>query len=267
MLVALEKEQDSRNRVVLTSTLTNEEQTQVEASLLQVQKNLVQQLTQLVQDMSLNWSELTHYEEKGNLDMKLDVNLGAMGTLKSGIDIKNYSSKQALFDQQLTAEVSAFIDATLSGEDIKAQGKSLIDFISKDGNMYLLAEKLEVSASGASQETEYKNIVQQLQELAKAKTYVKFSDESSKAGLEIISGFTPTNIQAELEKIANTPLFTPTGKQAESYIITPTKHFCDMSKQALDIFDPFSGDTCTNGQYQNMLDAMEEDGITLLYTP
>lgn len=53
--------------------------------------------------------------------MNLDMDLGALGSVKSGLDIKNYTSKQALFDQQLTAQIEAFVDATLSGEDIKVQ--------------------------------------------------------------------------------------------------------------------------------------------------
>lgn len=64
MYAAIEQELDARSIVTLTSTLSTSEQTQIETSLLQVQKTLSEEVKTLLQDLSLNWSELTRYEEK-----------------------------------------------------------------------------------------------------------------------------------------------------------------------------------------------------------
>ena len=83
------------------------------------------------------------------------MNLGALGTLKSGLKLSDYSIKNALFDQQLKGHIDAFITASMQGQDINVTLSSLIDFITQEGNMYLLAEKLEVSLNDASLEENF----------------------------------------------------------------------------------------------------------------
>jgi len=44
------------------------------------------------------------------------------------------------------------------------------------------------------------------------------------------------------------------GKNENGYLLEPTKHFCDLGKHLMSIFDPFNGEYCSEGQYENMLE-------------
>lgn len=93
-----------------------------------------------------------------------------------------------------------------------------------------------------------------------------FQATNSTRTLKLLSQLQSGNIDSLIENAIQTPLFIATEKKASSYILTPTKHFCDISKQALNIFDPFWWDTCSNTQYKNNLESMENSGISLQYT-
>ena len=265
--VAITQEQDRRNVVVHTSTLPNLEQEKVQTELLEAQKTLAWELADTLDASMIDWNTLNYYEDKGDFSLDFDMNLEALGTIDSGIKLSDYKIKNALFDQQLTAQIDAFITASIQGEDIDMQVKSLLDFITQDGNIYLLAEKLEVSLKDDAMQEEFGDIISKLKELANSKTYLAIKDESAGAFLEALKEVSPENVGTHIRTSGEKPWFVVTGKQNTSYTLVPSIHFCTMMKQALNVFDPFSGDTCTNTQYKDMLEGLEESGTTLLYTP
>lgn len=54
------------------------------------------------------------------------------------------------------------------------------------------------------------------------------------------------------------------GKTDEGmYLLEPTKHFCDSMKREMQVFDPFGGDTCSQRQYENMLEDFHSESISI----
>jgi hypothetical protein len=55
-------------------------------------------------------------------------------------------SKSANFDSELEAQVDLLVEASvIGGQELKTQFSSFVKFINKDGNMYLLLQKLNYS--------------------------------------------------------------------------------------------------------------------------
>jgi hypothetical protein len=55
-------------------------------------------------------------------------------------------SKSANFDSELEAQVDLLVEASvIGGQELKTQFSSFVSFINKDGNMYLLLQKLNYS--------------------------------------------------------------------------------------------------------------------------
>jgi hypothetical protein len=267
MLAAITNIQDQRNVVIHTSTLPNEEKKRVETELIQGQNMLGNELSKVVAQSMLEWNTLTSYEDTGDFSLDFDMDLEALWNVQSSLKLNDYSAKTSSFDQQLTAQVEAFVDASIAWEDISFQVQSLIDFITKNGNIYLLAEKLEVSLKNNNLDEEFGDIIEKLKTLAETKTYLSFEEEGSTEFLSMLENIKSENIVQKIQETTKTSWFIATAKQDTSYILLPSKEFCSMMKEFMSIFDPFSGPECTNTQYKNMLEDLQEAGITLLYTP
>jgi hypothetical protein len=53
-------------------------------------------------------------------------------------------SKASNFDSELEAQIDLLVEASvMGGQKLKTQFSSFVNFISKDGNMYLLLQKLK----------------------------------------------------------------------------------------------------------------------------
>jgi hypothetical protein len=67
-----------------------------------------------------------------------------------------------------------------------------------------------------------------------------------------------------MQEAFSTPLLEVESKTELGYTLIPTKHFCDMGKKISGIFDPFAGETCSESQYQDMLEEFIESDIKII---
>ena len=216
-----------------TAALSKVQTQAVETDIIAAQKLLQKNLEHAMQSLQKTWKSMSSYEETGTMSMDFDMNLENLGTIDSGISLKNYSAKQKDFDQQLSGQFEAFLNASFAGEDIKARGSSLIDFISKDGNMYFLAKNLEtkLEPSELEESMRMQDIIAKLKELATQNTYIKISDPEAAQGMEILRTLSPESALSQSSKLLQTALLTPIAKKGESYVLIPSKHMCDSMKE------------------------------------
>jgi hypothetical protein len=55
-------------------------------------------------------------------------------------------------------------------------------------------------------------------------------------------------------------MFQAYKKVDNKFYLIPTKYACDRVKEFLNTFDPFHGKECSEGQYNDLLDTLEEAG-------
>ena len=264
-----ELSQTDIQEMVNTIALSKTQIQTIETEIIQAQKLLQKNLESSAISLKETWKTMSTYEETGSMSMDFDMNLENLGSIDSGISLKNYSAKQKDFDSQFTGQFEAFLNATFMGQDIKASGKSLIDFITKDGNMYLLAKNIETKLEPSEFEENIgtQDIIAKLKELATSNTYIKISDPQAAQSLEILQNLSPEKALTQSSKILEKALLTPIAQQGETYVLIPTKHMCDSMKELSGVFDPFAGKTCSESQYKDMLSSMQKAGIKILYTP
>lgn len=216
-----------------TQTLSPSQKQSIEAEIIAAQKLLQKNLEIATLSLEKTWETMSSYEENGTMSMDFDMNLENLGSIDSGMSLKNYSAKQKDFNQQLSGQFEAFLNASFGGQDVKASGKSIIDFISTNGNMYFLAKNLETKLEPIELEKNIgsNDIIAKLKELASSNTYIKISDPEAAQGIELLRNLSPKSALSQSSKLLQTALFTPIAQKGESYALIPTKHMCDSMKE------------------------------------
>lgn len=248
---------------VIEVTISDEEKIRAEEEIMDLQKALKGDILSSIDDIMLAWNEASRYEEKGDFEMDMMFNLDGQINTTGKISLNDYVAKTQGFDQSFVGEIEAFINATADGEELSISLTSDIDLISKEGQMYLQMKniKYENSAEDEFLVFNISQYIEKLEELAQDNTYLAFMDDESLAAYEMLQSFSRDTLDAEIDKIFDSALLEAYSVTEEgTYLLRPTKHFCDAGKEAMSVFDPFGGKTCTENQYSNMLDEFFESG-------
>ncbi|USN57885.1 MAG: hypothetical protein H6767_06050 [Candidatus Peribacteria bacterium] len=170
------------------------------------------------------------------------------------------SAKASNFDAQISGKVEALVDASLKGQEaFTYELSSFIDFISKDGNLYLLLDKLDVSHN--SSDYGIIDFTSAIKKIAKENKYIQFSDAETEEAMSVLKKLNPSLLKEQGNTLFAQPMFTAYKKEGEKYYLKPTKYACDSIKELANIFDPFNGTTCTTGQYNDLLEEYGQLGI------
>lgn len=198
--------------------------------------------------------------------MSFNFDQKQIGTASGNISLSDYSAKSDVFDSQITGYMDGFVAASMrGGDDINLQIKSFLDFISKDGNMYLLMEKLSFDYSGEDQDI-MQTLIEKIKEYSEKGTYMKLADEETQMILGQLQALNFKDLGRSIEVAVDTAMFEAYKKEGNTYFLKPTKHFCDTLKDVTSRFDPFYGSTCSDGQYQELLADMAYLGGELTLT-
>nr|MDD3720151.1 hypothetical protein [Candidatus Gracilibacteria bacterium] len=208
--------------------LTSDEIKKVEDEIVKLQLNLFDSSKTFIDKLVSNLQDSINLEEKGNLKINAEGSGSLFGTASGELNITNYASKISNFDSEFKAQVDLLINSSLrGGEDFKTQFSSFINFISKDGNIYILLDKLNYSGIDSS---EIETYLAKLKELAANNEYLKFEDQNSTYVLNLIRNFDLNSIYGETNKILLNPMFRPYKKDGDRYLLLPTKEACDAIK-------------------------------------
>ena len=241
------------------NTISEEEKKKVDEKLVQIQLNLLEKWASHLQNLISEFEHIAQYEEKWNLQMNIDINQEQIGAVKAHLELSDYIARNSIFDTQIKWKINTLIEATPNEwDEIKLQLNTLIDFISKDGNMFLLLKELNI----VDQEwvDTIKDYLEKIKEIAEQNKYIQFEDEQTRQSIQLLKALSPNKIFADGKEILSKPMFEVYKKEGSKYYLLPTKYAFDRVKELKNTFDPFNGKECSKGQYNDLLDTLAEAG-------
>lgn len=233
--------------------ISESDKKKLEDAIIIIQKNVLEKTKQNTYEILWDLEEYINYENSGDFEMDLNIDHESIWEVQAKLKISDYISQNSNFDSRFTGHISAMVDALPKWEDaMKAEFNSFFDFISKDGQIYALAEDLEIITD------ENIDIIQDTLDtfttLAKENKYIEISDEESIAAMNFIQSLDPDTFFSDAEQLFSQSMFTAYKKEAEVYSLIPTKYACDIMKDLMNKFDPFSPNSCTQWQYQDLIE-------------
>ena len=254
-----EKEALKKLEAMKKSTLSETDTKLVNEKLVKIQLNLLENANKGLKNLVKDFENLSNYEEKGDFKLSFNLDHELAWKIKSELELKNYTAKTSGFNSQFSGQLKALIDSVPKWEDaLKLQISSFIDFVSKDGNMYVLLNKLNITDEIWTEKIKAQLDV--LKKLAEKNKYIKFEDRNTKQILETLKNLNPTKILADSKEVLGKPMFKAYEKNGDKYSLIPTKYACDKFKELNAKFDPWNGSTCSDSQYERMLKKLAESG-------
>lgn len=248
--------EDNKLNQIISSNISDNDKKIAEKEIIKLQHKMVDSWENFMENILKEIKSTNNFNEKWDVDFKLDINLDSIAKIEWWISLKKYEAINYWLDSKIKWDFKINFNWDIEWELIEFNTSSNIDFISKDGDMYLKFDNLEISSNqDLSFLNEYTN---KIIELSKNNKYIKIEDNSSKLAIELINNFNYNKYLLEARGYANNPMFEAYSKEWNKYYLKPTKDFCDTFKEIANKFDPFYWKTCSNSQYNEMLKEFNE---------
>ena len=223
-----------------------------EKEILIMQNHLWDNLNTMMKDLIADWNTLTRYKETWDMNMSIKANMPNILSMEMWVNISDYTNENQSLDSRFQGKIDGFIDIMTGWENVSVSGESIADIISKDGAIYALIQDLKIE--GNSIDDSLNIYIRKLQELAENNTYLTSHDTDLDELSTLVSAFSPTKMEQQIETMQNTPLLEAYQKIDDSrYILRPTQEFCSYAKELLSVFDPFGWKDCSEAQYKDFL--------------
>jgi len=248
------KELESKNKLeeMNNSNLSENDKKLVEKKLVNIQLSLLDNAKWNFDSLLKDFDKLTNYEEKWNMKLNYQIDLEVVWKLKAEISVNNYTSKNSWFNTDFSGKIKALIDASLKWQEaFKLELNTFVNYISKDGNIYLLLKDLNIVNN--NNEKQIKELISKVKEIASKNKYIKFEDKNTKQALKLIKNINPKKNFSDWEELLKRPLLTAYKKEWQKYYLIPTKYACEKYKEIAWKFDPWNWNTCSDSQYKDML--------------
>jgi len=216
------KEIDSKD----SDSIPSSEKQEVEKRILTLQWNLLKSSEDAFEILQ----KYTAYEQSGSAEVKLSIDEESFGTLMWELKIKEYNSKNNIFDSTFTGNVEWKLEYSIASQDMKLEFSSFIDAIMKDDQLYIMLDQVISKI-----ETEDENLSALLDISEKISTegkYVRLSSENFddiEISREIIDNTLNIN---QYKALFEKPAFTVYKKEDNKYYLIPTESFCSEAKKA-----------------------------------
>lgn len=251
--IAIINIEENKINTILNPTISESDKNIASERILKLQWNLANSSKTLIEKLTKEFESLNNYSETWNLKISLDIDEKNIWKINSSIELSNYEATANNFDSQLKWQLKAILDAIPAWqEQIKFELNTFVDFISKDGNIYLLLKDLNI-LNDKWIEDEVKLFINTFENLAKENKYIVFEDKNSQMSIELLKSLNPATLWADINKTLSEPLFEAYKKEWNKYYIKPTKYSCDKIKELESRFDPLYWKECSDSQYKDML--------------
>lgn len=244
--------------------LTDAQYQQVEEEVMKIQNNIISGLQWQLDSLMGEFDRLTHVQGKGDLNMTIDFNHEDIWSVSGEFNLVDYIATNNGFDSQLETDISAFMKVDMWWQQVNFDMSAFIDYITKDGNIYVLMKDLNISESegpGVDQ------VVEMMQAIADKNEYIRIDGVDPEEVLQLLENFHPDAILGKVKILFDKPLLKAHTKIGDKYILVPTKYACDQGKKLQEIFDPFyASDICSEGQYEDLVEEFLAEGVELYMT-
>lgn len=237
------------------TTLSKEEIKKVEDEIVKLQINLLDSSKTFIDKLLSDLKKSVNVEKTWNMKLNVEWSWAMFWNWKWELSIKNIKSRNANFDSELEAQIDLLVDASVRWwAELKVQFSSFVNFISKDGNMYLLLQKLNYSwLDNLDYSGQYISILDKIKSIWNNNQYVKIEDKQSAMIFNMIKNFDLNSIYSEANKVLQQPMLKPYKKEWDKYLLVPTKKACDTIKYINYKINSYWSYTCSDSDYNNML--------------
>lgn len=238
---------------IKNSQISQQDAQKVEEIFTDMQASLVANLQDTYESLYAQLEKETNYSAQGDLQFDMDFSHKDFGELTADFDIKDYVINNSVFDAQISAQINALVQSIWKdSEEMKVQFSSFVDYIQKNWGIYVLLKDLEITTSEENEMIQ--EFIQTAKEAAEDNAYLDISDPQTQQVYEILNALNSEKIFADMHTYSQKSLFTSYKKVGNTHYIIPTKYACDTAKQISAVFDPFSGNTCSESQYESLLE-------------
>lgn len=208
-----------------SESITSEEKTKIDAEVLKLQWQLLNNSQNFFQKLTSDFKKITHYEESWDSKIEFEIDQSMLWKWFATLDMKNYAIKNALLDSDISSDVSLKTRFQPTyGTGVELDLSTILSMISKDGDMYTLLKDFNFQVN----DDNLKEILEKLKEQFKDNKYLKLpSDPNSQAFYQYINNFRWDTFFLEAQKILSMPLFQAYQKSGDKYLLIPTKFACD----------------------------------------
>ncbi len=238
--------------------LTKEELKKVGDEIVKIQINLLNSTKTAADNWINDFIKSLNSEKTGNIKLNIEWSWAMIWNWKGELNIKDINSRSANFDSQLEAQIDLLVESSMRwSKNMKTQFSSFVNFINKDGNMYLLLQKLKYSWL---EEFDYSwkmnTLLTKLKALWDKNQYVKIEDKQSEMALAMFKNFDTNTIYNEANKILIKPMLKPYKKEGNKYLLVPTKEYCDSMKYLSYKLSQYWDKICSDDEYSSMIESV-----------
>jgi len=240
---------------VIIEEISESDKKMVEDKIVKLQLNLLEKSENIMENILEEFEDISAYEETWDLKIDFSMDIENAWKFDANIELNEYESITNGFDSSFKWNLKAAIEAVAWDEEMKLKLNSFIDLISKDWNIFVLIEDLEIIEEEWVEDI--KEYLEILKDIAEENKYIKYEDEQTKKSIELLKSLNPSKIVKDWKVILSKPFFEAYKKDDEKYYIQPTKYACDKFKETLNKFDPFNGSSCSDAQYDDLIEELE----------
>lgn len=237
--------------LVTGQAVSADEELQISDEIMKIQNNMAAGIDGQLEALVGELVRLYSVEEKWKLSLEVDANYEQFWSIELDLGLSNYVATTSGFDSQIKTDLSVFLSADMIGQKINFDMSAFLDYITQDGNIYLLLEDLKIN-SEITQDLE--EMINMLQKIANLESYIAIENDSNLEAVALLESFAPNIIIDDIKAVFEKPLLKVHSKRWAKYILIPTKYACDQGKLHSKKFDPFYGsDNCSEGQYDDLV--------------
>lgn len=175
---------------IYTQTLSEEEQDLINEKLVNIQLNLFDSSTSLLEKLMEEFDELSNYEEKWDFNLDFNFSWEQLWNIEANFDMNSYVWKASNFDSQISGDIDINYISDINWKNQSLNLSTFLDFISNWGDIYLLLQDLNVSQENLDFLT---NQIEKIKQVAEENKYIKYTDENSAQAMNILKSLTPKN--------------------------------------------------------------------------
>lgn len=227
---------------------------QVDASVLKMQSSMVAMLETNMQQLLGGLEQSLYTQSQGDLNVSVLTNFGENMDIDLELNLSNYEVIQNKFDSRFKTDMSALFKTDSYWEKVELDISSFVDYISKDGNIYILLEDLNIAWWDDIEELEV--MLEEIRTVFEDNTYIHIpADSWYDEVLSFLESLDPNVFMWEVATFFEEPLLRAHSKVGDKYILVPTQYACDQGKTLQNRFDPFYDDTkCSPSQYEDLVE-------------
>ncbi|MCH8518771.1 hypothetical protein LAT59_03355 [Candidatus Gracilibacteria bacterium] len=241
---------------IRTQSLPQVEIQKIEADILTMQQSFLSELENNLSQLLAEITASIGTREIGTMSGELYYNIPFFGELNMEVSLNEYIADTENLD---IARVRGDVNFSFHMGEEKIESSMKVDLIVQGNDIYILLQDITLDGSRDIVENS-QQVVEVLGALGQTQTYIHIGNTEGDIDLDIGSLLSLTSIQNQewYKTLDSQALLTPVGKVGNTYFLSAHAEMCHLGKVVMSVFDPFSGNKCSERQLENFRSDMLE---------